>query len=159
MTSLSEQEPQVKLEREADKWLSRDRQQKKAAGDKSDHGILTEGQLAYRRSKEVYTQSGVIEYGRENVLAPSPQAEITEREIAEAEVEREKSIFELVTKLDPKLRETVELRFGLNGYEPKTFQEIAAITKVSETRVRQRLNKAEAAIREGVVLDDFSANS
>lgn len=51
--------------------------------------------------------------------------------------------------LAPKEREVMTLRFGLDGEEPKTLQEIGERLGVSRERVRQIESRAKEKIRRG----------
>ena len=56
----------------------------------------------------------------------------------------------LLTKLEPRERKILELRFGMDGYQgpPRTFKEIGVIVGLTRERVRQLEKKALAALRE-----------
>ncbi len=56
-------------------------------------------------------------------------------------------IQELLTELGPKEAEVVRLRFGLDGEEPKTLQEIEDRLRLSRERIRQIESKAIAKLR------------
>ena len=53
----------------------------------------------------------------------------------------------LVSELDAKEREVIEMRFGLGGDEPKTLQEIGEALGLSRERIRQIESKAKEKLR------------
>ena len=55
---------------------------------------------------------------------------------------QQKDVQKLLDALDPRLREVVERRFGLNGYEQQTLEQIGKIMNLSKERVRQIVNSA-----------------
>ncbi len=56
----------------------------------------------------------------------------------------------LLSRLEPRERKILELRFGLDGYEgpPRTFKEIGKIVGLTRERVRQLEKKALAELKE-----------
>jgi len=56
----------------------------------------------------------------------------------------------LLGTLEPRERQILELRFGLDGYEgpPRTFKEIGKIVGLTRERVRQLEKKALASLQE-----------
>lgn len=56
-------------------------------------------------------------------------------------------LLELLQRLSDKDRDCVERRFGLNGYKPQTYQEIASGMGVTRERARQVITKALNTIR------------
>jgi RNA polymerase primary sigma factor len=54
---------------------------------------------------------------------------------------------EAVAHLDEKERQVITLRFGLDGDEPRTLQEIGELLKLSRERIRQIESKAKEKLR------------
>ena len=72
--------------------------------------------------------------------------------VPSVEVEMIKSSFErriqgMVSGLDEKEREVIRMRFGLDGEEPKTLQEIGEAMGLSRERIRQIESRAKEKLR------------
>jgi RNA polymerase primary sigma factor len=59
----------------------------------------------------------------------------------------EKSIQSMVEDLDEKEREVIRMRFGLDGEEPRTLQEIGEAMDLSRERIRQIESRAKEKLR------------
>jgi RNA polymerase primary sigma factor len=59
----------------------------------------------------------------------------------------EKSIQSMVGDLDEKEREVIRMRFGLDGEEPRTLQEIGKAMDLSRERIRQIESRAKEKLR------------
>jgi RNA polymerase primary sigma factor len=72
--------------------------------------------------------------------------------VPSAEMEMIRSSFErrvqaMVHELDEKEREVIRMRFGLDGEEPKTLQEIGEAMSLSRERIRQIESRAKEKLR------------
>ncbi|MCG6924967.1 MAG: RNA polymerase sigma factor RpoD/SigA [Acidobacteria bacterium] len=68
----------------------------------------------------------------------------------EAEMMRssfERLIQSMVSDLDTKEREVIRMRFGLDGEEPRTLQEIGEVMELSRERIRQIESRAKEKLR------------
>jgi RNA polymerase primary sigma factor len=59
----------------------------------------------------------------------------------------ERRIQDMVGLLDEKEREVIRMRFGLDGDEPKTLQEIGEAMGLSRERIRQIESRAKEKLR------------
>jgi RNA polymerase primary sigma factor len=59
----------------------------------------------------------------------------------------EQRIQDMVGLLDEKEREVMRMRFGLDGEEPKTLQEIGEAMGLSRERIRQIESRAKEKLR------------
>jgi RNA polymerase primary sigma factor len=59
----------------------------------------------------------------------------------------EQQIRDMVAGLEGKEREVISLRFGLDGDDPRTLQEIGEKLKLSRERVRQIESRAKEKLR------------
>ena len=59
----------------------------------------------------------------------------------------EEQIRRIVSELDEKERHVISMRFGLDGEDPMTLQEIGEVMKLSRERVRQIESKAKEKLR------------
>jgi RNA polymerase primary sigma factor len=59
----------------------------------------------------------------------------------------ERRIQEMVGALDEKERDVMRMRFGLDGEEPKTLQEIGETMGLSRERIRQIESRAKEKLR------------
>jgi len=60
---------------------------------------------------------------------------------------RRKELASALQSLNPRMRQVVELRFGLSGFEPKTLEEVGAGLGVTRERVRQLEARALRELR------------
>lgn len=69
-----------------------------------------------------------------------------------------KQVHELLSTLDPRDRNIVELRFGIKDGTPKDYRQIAALTGLSHERVRQLEHKARHKIKMNAIKSGINAN-
>ncbi len=67
-------------------------------------------------------------------------------------------ISEVLQELDPKERQVINLRFGIDGGEPRTLKEVGEILSVSRERVRQIESKAMQKLRQNRKLRSLTAH-
>jgi RNA polymerase primary sigma factor len=67
---------------------------------------------------------------------------------ANADISRSAELQEALGRLDPRMREVVERRFGLGGRSPQTLEELGADLHVTRERVRQLEMRALRQLRE-----------
>jgi RNA polymerase primary sigma factor len=72
-------------------------------------------------------------------------AEVEERVVRE---ELRQSVEEMLNQLTPQERRIIEMRFGLDGNEPKTLREIGELLGISRERVRQLETRAKRKMKE-----------
>jgi RNA polymerase primary sigma factor len=77
---------------------------------------------------------------------------LEQESIPSAELELIRTSFEnqiqnMVAELEPKEREVIRMRFGLDGEEPRTLQEIGEALGLSRERIRQIESKAKEKLR------------
>jgi RNA polymerase primary sigma factor len=58
-----------------------------------------------------------------------------------------KAINELLLTLEPREKEVIELRYGLNNFHPKTLEEISKKFNLTKERIRQIEQKALTKLR------------
>jgi RNA polymerase sigma factor (sigma-70 family) len=87
-------------------------------------------------------EDGGLELGDtlEQDTIPSVELELMKSSFAE-------QIQAMVAGLDEKEREVIRMRFGLDGDEPRTLQEIGAALGLSRERIRQIESKAKEKLR------------
>lgn len=54
---------------------------------------------------------------------------------------------ECLDRLEPKEKEMIAMRYGLNGHHPHTYKEIAVLYELSRERVRQYVDKGQRKLR------------
>ena len=85
----------------------------------------------------------------------------TQPEDALREKQRREAIeqcLDIVASTDPRGAQALRLRFGLDGGEPMTFQEIGDVMGFSGTRARNLEARASAALR-GILFKDYGVKS
>jgi RNA polymerase primary sigma factor len=75
------------------------------------------------------------------------QDSVPSAELALIRASFERQMRTLLQELDEKEREIIRMRFGLDGEEPKTLQEIGEALKLSRERIRQIESKAKEKLR------------
>jgi RNA polymerase primary sigma factor len=76
----------------------------------------------------------------EDLNADAPEATTAERL-------RSTELAEAMTRLNPRMRHVLELRFGLNGVPPQTLEEVGAGLGITRERVRQLESRALRELR------------
>ena len=94
------------------------------------------------RSRRAVGEDGSLELGDtlEQDTIPSVELELIRSSF-------EEQIRALVAELDEKEREVISMRFGLDGEEPRTLQEIGEALGLSRERIRQIESKAKEKLR------------
>ena len=87
-------------------------------------------------------EGGTLELGDVLEQGTVPSAEL---ELMRASFEEQ--VRAMVSHLDEKERAVIELRFGLDGEEPRTLQEIGEALGLSRERIRQIESKAKEKLR------------
>ncbi len=87
-------------------------------------------------------QDGSLELGDtlEQEMIPAAEGELIRSSF-------EEQIRKIVEELDEKEREVIRMRFGLEGEEPRTLQEIGEALGLSRERIRQIESKAKEKLR------------
>ena len=88
------------------------------------------------------SEDGTLELGDtlEQETIPPIELELIKESFAE-------QIQEMVAQLDEKERQVIRMRFGLDGEEPRTLQEIGEALGLSRERIRQIESKAKEKLR------------
>ena len=87
-------------------------------------------------------EEGTLELG--DVLE---QGSVPSAELELIRTSFEEQVRAMVSHLDEKEREVIKLRFGLDGEDPRTLQEIGAALGLSRERIRQIESKAKEKLR------------
>jgi RNA polymerase primary sigma factor len=87
-------------------------------------------------------EDGSLELGDtlEQDTIPAPELEMLRSSFTE-------QIQSMVAELDEKERQVIQMRFGLDGEEPRTLQEIGESLRLSRERIRQIESKAKEKLR------------
>lgn len=94
------------------------------------------------------SQMGVDETQGLSEMLAGDESELPERGLMDASVRP--MVEKLLTRLEPRERKILELRFGLDGHEgpQRTFKEIGQVIGLTRERVRQLEKKALAELKE-----------
>lgn len=83
----------------------------------------------------------LIEAMGSRALLPAADSGLIQRESTE-------ELHKHTKRLSARVRQVLEMRYGLDGNGPRTLEEIGLATQRSRERVRQILNKGEAQLRD-----------
>ena len=111
---------------------------------------LTEAQLAdllQVAGEDLSLSTAVGEDGSLELGDTLEQETIPSVELELIRTSTEQQIRAMVAELDEKEREVIEMRFGLDGEEPRTLQEIGDALGVSRERIRQIESRAKEKLR------------
>jgi RNA polymerase primary sigma factor len=111
---------------------------------------LTEAQLSdllQVAGEDLSLSSAVGEDGNLELGDTLEQETIPSVELEMIRASTEQQIRAMVAELDDKEREVIQMRFGLEGDEPRTLQEIGDALGVSRERIRQIESRAKEKLR------------
>ena len=66
---------------------------------------------------------------------------------AAADTHRSEQVAHVLSRLDARTRKVLEMRFGLNGEEPRTLEDVGRRFGITRERIRQIENKALSTLR------------
>jgi RNA polymerase sigma factor (sigma-70 family) len=75
--------------------------------------------------------------GHEDVFDASPDRRTDEQEMLSNSEESKRQLHKMLEQLDPREREIIRLRAGLDGAEPQTLEQIGQQMNITKERVRQ----------------------